>query len=882
MPLQTITKTLPTAIIEQLSPEQKSDVPRLDSSYDIQALTKIEKQKLKKLDELEDVSLNELEIDGEMLYVVIYKYRSGCCTFSTVRLVYYRSKEKTQAKQIFDITKYNVNKVMKGIGKKGQKQESALLKDVVSLTIKNKTWKPSHIAAQMNWPQMFEKSKSIIITDSNKEPTKTCLHIALIKQNLATVRAILALKPDLSNVDENGDTAVHYAAMTTLEIFKAVIASPGAKELLRKKNKKGCTPLHLACFSNKPDIVLEFFKLQLTVADLTALPPTTDSTKYKEEASDNKVVPIFTYRLIEDLELRDIVYGGNPLHWTTTRRSMEILLNMGFSVNAKNMAEETPLYMQVKRRRIKCVVVLLCNDNIDLEIKNNEGYTPLHEAVRQRDIPMVQTLLVFDANVNAKNNYNETPRHLVAKGKTRRSSAEDIILYALHLMKAKRCSSTMKECSIGCAFNKQYNGKPYAQWSNFKEEPLYKRILLENCVKNAISEKKQSNETTDRNAKKRVAMICFDGGGVRGLISAQILIELQTYFEKPLIDHFRWVVGTSTGALLSSLLCTKSTPKDIRKIYFTFKNRIMKGSKPYSSVELENALKSHVDEEIAMSDVKDKKLVIAATLADRHPAQLHLFRSYESQIAKIMGETEKQFMKSLPDHHNMKLWAACRASASAPVYFNPYGPYIDGGVIANNPTLDALAEFTLHNELLKFTGHEDEVEELMLVVSVGTGKIPVVIKDPINNVAKMFAWNPADAYRNAIVVRDLLVMILDQATGTDAHVVHRAQTWCHGIGVPYFRLNPPMSNALALDCIEDEELINVMWETKAYMYSVRSQLCELVQLLALDGEKIKLPKKTKKGESEEKEETVAPAEKEKKEILKDFRNDYKVQDTLLQ
>ena len=38
------------------------------------------------------------------------------------------------------------------------------------------------------------------------------------------------------------------------------------------------------------------------------------------------------------------------------------------------------------------------------------------------------------------------------------------------------------------------------------------------------------------------------------------------------------------------------------------------------------------------------------------------------------------------------IWKAARCSGAAPTYFQPMGAFLDGGLIANNPTLDALTE----------------------------------------------------------------------------------------------------------------------------------------------------------------------------------------------
>lgn len=51
--------------------------------------------------------------------------------------------------------------------------------------------------------------------------------------------------------------------------------------------------------------------------------------------------------------------------------------------------------------------------------------------------------------------------------------------------------------------------------------------------------------------------------------------------------------------------------------------------------------------------------------------------------------------------------------------------YLDGGLIANNPTLDTLTEIREYNLAMKYIGRESEVHEPTVVVSVGTGSIPV-------------------------------------------------------------------------------------------------------------------------------------------------------------
>ena len=46
----------------------------------------------------------------------------------------------------------------------------------------------------------------------------------------------------------------------------------------------------------------------------------------------------------------------------------------------------------------------------------------------------------------------------------------------------------------------------------------------------------------------------------------------------------------------------------------------------------------------------------------------------------------------------MLVWEAARASSAAPSYFKPKGKFVDGGVLANNPSLALLNEVFEYNE----------------------------------------------------------------------------------------------------------------------------------------------------------------------------------------
>jgi patatin-like phospholipase/acyl hydrolase len=78
--------------------------------------------------------------------------------------------------------------------------------------------------------------------------------------------------------------------------------------------------------------------------------------------------------------------------------------------------------------------------------------------------------------------------------------------------------------------------------------------------------------TQDMDGELRI--LCIDGGGIRGLIPAKILEYLESELQRiegsptaRLADYFDYIVGTSTGALVTTMLAAPN--KDYRPLYTT-------------------------------------------------------------------------------------------------------------------------------------------------------------------------------------------------------------------------------------------------------------------------------------------------------------------------
>ena len=101
---------------------------------------------------------------------------------------------------------------------------------------------------------------------------------------------------------------------------------------------------------------------------------------------------------------------------------VELLIDKGADVNAKDIvggtplhnAVRTPLYSAVRALNSK-IVELLIDKGADVNAKRDDGETPLHSAAHVGNKEMAELLIANGADVNVNVDYG-TPLHLAAKG----------------------------------------------------------------------------------------------------------------------------------------------------------------------------------------------------------------------------------------------------------------------------------------------------------------------------------------------------------------------------------------------------------------------------------------------------------------------------------
>ena len=226
-------------------------------------------------------------------------------------------------------------------------------------------------------------------------------------------------------------------------------------------------------------------------------------------------------------------------------------------------------------------------------------------------------------------------------------------------------------------------------------------------------------------------LLACDGGGIRGIISVEILAKIETELRavsgKPdlvLADYFDYVAGTSTGAIIATLVALGMSVDNIREFY------IKSGAEMFEKARLwerfrtkfrDDKLAAMIQEIIgARTPFNSDKLHTLLMIVLRNATTDSPWPLSNNPRAKYNAPERPGSNLELP------LWQLVRASTAAPTYFPPevitIGAhefiFVDGGVtMYNNPAFHLFLMATTEPYRLCWPTGEDK----MLLVSVGTG-----------------------------------------------------------------------------------------------------------------------------------------------------------------
>lgn len=276
-------------------------------------------------------------------------------------------------------------------------------------------------------------------------------------------------------------------------------------------------------------------------------------------------------------------------------------------------------------------------------------------------------------------------------------------------------------------------------------------------------------------------VLAIDGGGIRGIIPAMLLVELEKATGRQVFELFDLIAGTSTGGILAlGLTCpqrdgrpklasamrdlylcqaeqifplggvpTVGRPKnawlgdraplkanpsltDRFKHFMGYENiaktfaptgggRGGQGNARYPAEPLEEHLRSEVGE-VLLSQAVRPVVVVSCDLARQEP------------LLFCGGGLNQAQMGDVP------MWKAARATSAGPTFFPAIGvrdvggvvrECVDGGLVANDPA------FVAYTEALSLLVSRGRSNDEVLLVSLGTGMAPKGEPPEVDDVAQL-------------------------------------------------------------------------------------------------------------------------------------------------
>uniref|UniRef100_A0A2K6A2M1 85/88 kDa calcium-independent phospholipase A2 n=1 Tax=Mandrillus leucophaeus TaxID=9568 RepID=A0A2K6A2M1_MANLE len=592
------------------------------------------------------------------------------------------------------------------------------------------------------------------------------------------------------------------------------------------ENEEGCTPLHLACRKGDGEIVVELVQYCHAQMDVTDNKGET-VFHYAVQGDDSQVLQLLGKNAVAGLNQVNN-QGLTPLHLACQLGKQEmvrvlLLCNARCNIMGPN---GYPIHSAMKFSQKGCAEMIISMDSSQIHSKDPRyGASPLHWA---KNAEMARMLLKRGCNVNSTSSAGNTALH-VAVMRNRFDCAIVLLTHGanadargehgntpLHLAMSKDNVEMIKALIVF--------GAEVDTPNDFGETPTFLASKISRRMCSALWGRiiRHQHPVHDH-------LLCLDGGGVKGLIIIQLLIAIEKASGVATKDLFDWVAGTSTGGILALAILHGKSMAYMRGVYFRMKDEVFRGSRPYESGPLEEFLKREFGEHTKMTDVKKPKVMLTGTLSDRQPAELHLFRNYDApETVREPRFNQNVNLRPPAQPSDQLVWRAARSSGAAPTYFRPSGRFLDGGLLANNPTLDAMTEIHEYNQDLIRKGQANKVKKLSIVVSLGTGRSPQV---PVTCVDVFRPSNPWELAKTVFGAKELGKMVVDCCTDPDGRAVDRARAWCEMVGIQYFRLNPQLGTDIMLDEVSDTVLVNALWETEVYIYEHREEFQKLIQLL---------------------------------------------------
>lgn len=352
------------------------------------------------------------------------------------------------------------------------------------------------------------------------------------------------------------------------------------------------------------------------------------------------------------------------------------------------------------------------------------------------------------------------------------------------------------------------------------------------------------------NAASKIRILSIDGGGIRGIIPARIIVYIEeeirriTGNEKAKIgEYFDMIAGTSTGGILACLYLAPDIPgknkarysaQEALNLYVRHGEKIfardfwtrIKHYKIWNEQYPADNLQHLLDEYFGETQLSQLIRPCLITSYDFYNRRAAFFNSVDARCKH--GKVKDFYVKNI-----------ARATSAAPTYFEPAkvksmagGVFnlIDGGVFVNNPALCAYSEARntefSKDEFMRKQFKEDKPDnpsaKQMYHVSIGTGSESRKIEFDEVEDAGLIGWLP----------KIIDIMMSGNSETVHYHLKKMYETLEAPDNHDYVRLEPSRGGAEpGMDCAYKENIAALHEAGSNFIFDHPKELTKIAEKL---------------------------------------------------
>lgn len=233
--------------------------------------------------------------------------------------------------------------------------------------------------------------------------------------------------------------------------------------------------------------------------------------------------------------------------------------------------------------------------------------------------------------------------------------------------------------------------------------------------------------------EKKFKILSIDGGGIKGVFPAKFLSLIESQLKdrsdgkSKIYEHFDLITGTSTGGIIALSLALGIPAEEIHKLYIDNAKLIFGNKRKFfwfgSGQIFKSAHERASLEKLVREKFKDTMGGKDPRLGDcKTDVAIPIYDLIRGNPSVLKTQYHPNFIR---DYH-IPAYQVAMATSAAPTFFNPYSSSytnsdglnldfnnkVDGGVMANNPTLVGFIE-----ALKAFKVKQENIE----ILSIGTG-----------------------------------------------------------------------------------------------------------------------------------------------------------------